>query len=102
MPIPTRPYHVNTIVLAANTAATITIPINASFVMFGKTPVSEVWLRTDGVAAAVPAATLNDGTGAVHLPMYLDLTGVVGLSIITSAANVIVSAAFYNYFGINA
>jgi hypothetical protein len=92
------PKYVDSRVLAANTAETVTIPYNAASVFFSAN--NDFFVCWDGGTAAVPAADVTDGTGSElnptvrTFPVKVSPASQSTFSII-SASTCIVTMAFF-------
>lgn len=72
--------HIDTIVLAASTAQTVTIPIGAKFCLFSAD--GDFWVQwLDGVAAVIPAANKLHLSPELN-PTAKDISGLIKFSVI--------------------
>jgi len=88
-----RPMYTNTMVLAANTAESITVPAGAQFVILN----GNVDYWADFVTtAAIPAADVTDGSSPVLINAInvFSLEGATTISVI-SASTCLATASFY-------
>ena len=86
------PGYVQTRVLAAATAETVTPPATARFVVFSAD--AHFWVDPHGATAAVPAADVTDGTSPELNPSGYELRGMASFSVISPTACKL-SMAFY-------
>ena len=82
---------INAMALAANSAETLAIPPNATFVIFSGT--ADFYVKANATAT-VPTDT-TDGSASELNPTMRDLRGVSSLSVF-SASTCIVTASFYD------
>jgi hypothetical protein len=79
--LPLSDYN-DTIVLAAATAQTVTVPAGATVARF--TATGDFWIRL-GAVAVIPSGNVVDGTSPVLNPKIVSLDGVATFSIIAAA-----------------
>lgn len=89
--------NINDYVLAANTAKTITFPVdvngaNPNYVFFAANGI--FYARWSG-AATVPVADSADGVGSELTPAQRYVNGITSVSVIAPAATIISIAYFY-------
>lgn len=87
------PDYVQTRVLGAGTAESITVPAGAVYVNFGKPTAVDFFASYSGTAV-VPGADVNDGTSNEQNPTLRRIVGITTISIISAGA-AIVTASFY-------
>ena len=76
--------YVNTYLLTASAAKTITIPTGSRYVIFAST--ADIWVRIGTGTAAIPAGDTNDGTGSALNPICRWIEGETQMSIISAYA----------------
>jgi hypothetical protein len=86
------PMYINSYVLTASTAKTITPPAGARYCIFSST--GNFLARYDGSAATVPSSDITSGGGSEINPVARCIAGITSFSII-SPNTPIVSIAFY-------
>ena len=89
--IPPASDHVYNIVLAANTAKSVTAPGGAKFVAFAAN--GTFYARYNG-SAAIPSADVTDGAGSEVNPSARSLDGVETIGLVAPAST-IVSLSWY-------
>lgn len=88
----TAPGHTDAVVLDGTLAAEVTVPADARFARFAAT--GDFYAAYDAVAA-VPAASVTDGTAPELNPDFRVVDGVTTISLIAPAAAV-VTVSFYS------
>lgn len=84
--------YVNTYLLTATTAKTITIPTGARYAIFAST--ADIWVLIGTGTAAIPAGDTTDGTGSELNPVCRWIEGETQMSIVSPYAAKI-SIGFY-------
>ena len=84
---------VNSYVLVANTAQTVTIPAGATVMAFAST--GNFYANFRGATAVVPTVNITNGTSSELNPTVRSTAGLSTISIISSATPV-VTISFYN------
>lgn len=86
------PGYIQARVLAASTAESITVPTNATFVVFSAN--CDFYVSYDADTAVVPSADVDDGTSNELNPTVRYVGGLTTLSVISATA-CILTASFY-------
>ncbi|MBW2342497.1 MAG: hypothetical protein JRF53_00530 [Deltaproteobacteria bacterium] len=76
--------YVNTYLLTASAAKTITIPTGSRYVIFAST--ADIWVRIGTGTAAIPAGDTNNGTGSELNPICRWIEGETQMSVISAYA----------------
>jgi len=76
--------YVNSYLLTATTAKTITIPTGARYVIFVAT--ADIWVRIGTGTAAIPVGDTNNGTGSELNPVCRWIEGETQMSIVSAYA----------------
>ena len=76
--------YVNSYLLTASTAKTITIPSGARYVIFAST--ADIWVRVGSGTAVVPVGDTNNGTGSELNPVCRWVEGETQMSVISAYA----------------
>lgn len=84
--------YINSYLLTASTAKTITIPTGARYAVFAAT--SDIWVRIGTGTAAIPAGDTVDGTGSELNPVCRWVENETQMSVISAFAAKI-SIAYY-------
>jgi hypothetical protein len=82
----------NDAIFGDGTAKTVTVPAGAVRMLFSAT--GDFYVRCDGSAATIPAATVTNGTASFLNPVEREVNELASFSIIM-AAGVIVTIAWY-------
>ena len=83
------------IVLAANTAQTVTLPASLKTALASFTGTTPFYVNFNGQAAVVPVTNITNGSGPVLNPTVKYLSNTSSISIIAPAAGV-VTIEFFN------
>ena len=76
--------YVNSYLLTAGTAKTLTIPSGSRYVIFAST--ADIWVRIGTGTAAIPAGDTNNGTGSELNPICRWIEGETQMSIVSAYA----------------
>ncbi len=91
---PVMPSYVNALVLAANTAESLTIPTWADFILMSpNNALAEVYVRV-GATATVPAADTTDGTSSFRGQTFMRVDARTGISVISPNAGILTYALY--------
>ena len=76
--------YINSYLLTASTAKTISIPSGSRYVIFAST--SDIWVRIGAGTAAVPVGDTNNGTGSELNPICRWIEGETQMSVVSAYA----------------
>jgi len=76
--------YVNSYLLTATTAKTITIPTGARYAVFAST--SDIWVRIGTGTATIPVGDTNNGTGSELNPVCRWVDGETQMSVVSAYA----------------
>jgi len=93
LPAPSPMTWVDAVVLTANSAATYTIPSNATYLMFSANGIFYVSFVA-GQAAAIPSSSVTTGAAPFANPVLVPVQGLTSISIIAPSACIVTIAVF--------